>query len=56
MNCLCEGKESEINQSRVYEVNYGTNDRIKPEQMHDPPSRIVVNNGYPITRMNFGWY
>lgn len=52
---LYEGKETEITQSRVYDVSYGVDSTVSPEQRHNPPYSIVVNYGYPDMRLNYGW-
>lgn len=55
MTCLYEGKQTEISQSRVYEVAYGIDTKILPEHIHHPPYNTIVNYGYPYMRMSYGW-
>lgn len=57
MTCVCEGKETEIYQTQVYEINSATsptNPGYDLEGVHHPPYTIVVNYGYPYT-MRYGW-
>ena len=55
MTCICEGKETQIRQSGVYEVSYGIDTEImQPEDAHYPPQSIVVNYGNPFTNW-YGW-
>lgn len=53
MRCSCQGKDTEIYQSGVYDVDYGIDETLlQPETVHFPPSSFVVNYGYPHT---MGW-
>ena len=55
MTCECEGKETQIHQSRVYEVEYGIDTTLtQPEDAHHPPITIVVNYGTPFT-LRYNW-
>lgn len=56
MICSYNGKETEIYQSQVYEVDCATSSTVgyKIEDVHHPPYVIVVNYGYPYTAM-YGW-
>lgn len=56
MTCVCEGKETEIYQSQVYEVDSSTSSNMgyDLESVHHPPYSIVVNYGYPYT-MRYNW-
>ena len=55
MTCSCNGKETEIYQSQVYEVDYDiVSNCIQPVNVHYPPYTIVVNYGYPYTE-RYGW-
>lgn len=56
MTCSCNGKETEIYQTQVYEVDCATSSTsgYKLEDVHHPPYVIVINYGYPYTAM-YGW-
>lgn len=55
MTCSLNGKETEIYQSQVYEVDYDIAPNCtKPADVHHPPYVMVVNYGYPYTAM-YGW-
>ena len=48
MTCQYEGKETNVYQSRVYDVDYGVDTTLlQPEQVHFPPYSPVVNYGKP---------
>lgn len=57
MTCQYEGKETNVYQSRVYDVDYGVDTTLlQPEQVHFPPSSVVINYGKSYTGTQFGWY
>ena len=57
MTCQYEGKETNVYQSRVYDVDYDIDTTLtQPELVHHPPYSVVINYGRPYTGTQFGWY
>lgn len=53
MTCVIDGKEKEISQSQIYDVDYGTDTSYtQPTDVHHPPYVVVANLDNPYALAN----